>query len=575
MKNIYIIVVALFITASLWAQSPDKMSYQAVIRNSANQLVANQKVGMLITILQGSATGTEVYSETQTPTTNANGLVSIEIGGGTGFSSIDWSTGNYFIKTETDPTGGNTYSIIGTTQLLSVPYALYAKTSGTAGTQGPKGDKGDQGIQGAQGIAGVDGKSAYQLWLDAGNTGDMAAYLVAIKGAKGDQGIQGEKGDAGAVGAQGIAGVDGKSAYQLWLDAGNTGDMAAYLVAIKGAKGDQGIQGLTGAVGAVGAQGLIGLTGAVGATGAQGPAGVDGLTTSVNGVTQVGGAITLTKADIGLANVDNTTDANKPISTATQTALNNKVDITSNQTVAGNKTFTGTTTVATPVNATDAATKAYVDALLTQIKSMQDVMIAAGTFKVEDNDGNLYGVVKIGSQVWMAANLKTTTYNDGTAIPNVTDATTWAALTTGAQCDYDNTPANTTTYGKLYNWYAVNTAKLCPKGWHVPSDADWSTLSTTLGGDATSSGALKETGTTHWSSPNTGATNTSGFTALPGGYRDHDGSSIFVGNYSGLWSSTEFSTSYANYRGLSNNSTSLYSYNYFKVNGFSVRCLRN
>ena len=523
MKNIYIIVVALFITASLWAQSPDKMSYQAVIRNSANQLVANQKVGMLITILQGSATGTEVYSETQTPTTNANGLVSIEIGGGTGFSSIDWSTGNYFIKTETDPTGGNTYSIIGTTQLLSVPYALYAKTSGTAGTQGPKGDKGDQGIQGAQGIAGVDGKSAYQLWLDAGNTGDMAAYLVAIKGAKGDQGIQ----------------------------------------------------GLTGAVGAVGAQGLIGLTGAVGATGAQGPAGVDGLTTSVNGVTQVGGAITLTKADIGLANVDNTTDANKPISTATQTALNNKVDITSNQTVAGNKTFTGTTTVATPVNATDAATKAYVDALLTQIKSMQDVMIAAGTFKVEDNDGNLYGVVKIGSQVWMAANLKTTTYNDGTAIPNVTDATTWAALTTGAQCDYDNTPANTTTYGKLYNWYAVNTAKLCPKGWHVPSDADWSTLSTTLGGDATSSGALKETGTTHWSSPNTGATNTSGFTALPGGYRDHDGSSIFVGNYSGLWSSTEFSTSYANYRGLSNNSTSLYSYNYFKVNGFSVRCLRN
>ena len=403
----------------------------------------------------------------------------------------------------------------------------------------------------------------------------MAAYLVAIKGAKGDQGIQGLTGAVGAVGAQGIAGVDGKSAYQLWLDAGNTGDMAAYLVAIKGAKGDQGIQGLTGAVGAVGAQGLIGLTGAVGATGAQGPAGVDGLTTSVNGVTQVGGAITLTKADIGLANVDNTTDANKPISTATQTALNNKVDITSNQTVAGNKTFTGTTTVATPVNATDAATKAYVDALLTQIKSMQDVMIAAGTFKVEDNDGNLYGVVKIGSQVWMAANLKTTTYNDGTAIPNVTDATTWAALTTGAQCDYDNTPANTTTYGKLYNWYAVNTAKLCPKGWHVPSDADWSTLSTTLGGDATSSGALKETGTTHWSSPNTGATNTSGFTALPGGYRDHDGSSIFVGNYSGLWSSTEFSTSYANYRGLSNNSTSLYSYNYFKVNGFSVRCLRN
>ncbi len=114
------------------AQSPQKMSYQAVIRNSSNALVVSHSVGMKISILQGSATGTEVYSETQTPTTNANGLVGIEIGGGAGFSTINWVNGPYFIKTETDPTGGTNYTITGTNQLLSVPYSLNAKTAETA-----------------------------------------------------------------------------------------------------------------------------------------------------------------------------------------------------------------------------------------------------------------------------------------------------------------------------------------------------------------------------------------------------------------------------------------------------------
>ncbi|OFZ29940.1 MAG: hypothetical protein A2437_00580 [Bacteroidetes bacterium RIFOXYC2_FULL_40_12] len=134
MRKILTIVAAIALTASAIAQSPEKMSYQAVIRNSSDQLVANQPVGMQISIIQGSATGSVVYAETQTPTSNANGLISIEIGGGTvvsgTFSSIDWTNGPYFIKTETDPTGGTGYTITGTTQLLSVPYALYAKNAG-------------------------------------------------------------------------------------------------------------------------------------------------------------------------------------------------------------------------------------------------------------------------------------------------------------------------------------------------------------------------------------------------------------------------------------------------------------
>lgn len=135
MKKLFTILAAILLTATVFAQAPEKMSYQAVIRNSSDALVTNQSVGMQISILQGSAGGSAVYVETQTPTTNANGLVSIEIGGGTvvsgNFSTIDWANDSYFIKTETDPSGGTSYSITGTSQLLSVPYALHAKTAET------------------------------------------------------------------------------------------------------------------------------------------------------------------------------------------------------------------------------------------------------------------------------------------------------------------------------------------------------------------------------------------------------------------------------------------------------------
>jgi hypothetical protein len=133
MKRIFTIAAALLMTASVWAQAPEKMSYQAVVRDASNALVTTTAVGMQISILQTTATGTAVYVETQTPTTNINGLVSLEIGSGTvvfgTFSSINWSNGPYFIKTETDPTGGTTYTITGTTQLMSVPYALHSNTA--------------------------------------------------------------------------------------------------------------------------------------------------------------------------------------------------------------------------------------------------------------------------------------------------------------------------------------------------------------------------------------------------------------------------------------------------------------
>jgi hypothetical protein len=134
MKRIYTLLVLLFSASIAFAQAPGKMSYQAVIRNSSNNLVTGSTVGMRISILQSSPNGTPVYVETHTPNTNVNGLVSLEIGGGTVvsgvFTDIDWTNGPYFVKTETDPNGSTNYTITGTTQLLSVPYAMYARTAG-------------------------------------------------------------------------------------------------------------------------------------------------------------------------------------------------------------------------------------------------------------------------------------------------------------------------------------------------------------------------------------------------------------------------------------------------------------
>ncbi|MEI8204654.1 MAG: hypothetical protein WCH34_16670 [Bacteroidota bacterium] len=182
MKKIFTVLAAVLLTASVFAQTPQKMSYQAVIRNSSNQLIQNHSVGMKISILRDSAMGPAVYSEIQVPTTNFNGLVSIEIGGGTvvsgNFSAINWALGSYFIKTETDPTGGLNYSITGTSQLLSVPYALYAKSADTL-TGGINETDPVYTISQAKNITATD--ITHLSNLSGINTGDQDLSLYATK----------------------------------------------------------------------------------------------------------------------------------------------------------------------------------------------------------------------------------------------------------------------------------------------------------------------------------------------------------------------------------------------------------
>jgi uncharacterized protein (TIGR02145 family) len=462
MKKLIIFLIVILITLNDFAQSPEKMSYQCVIRDAGGILVTNHSIGIRISILQGGSTGTVIYQETYNPNpqTNTNGLVSIEIGSGSAltgiFSAIAWASGPYFLKTETDPTGGTTYTIIGTSQLLSVPYALHSKIAETANYNS------------------LSNLPALNIsnWNTAFSWGNHTGLYRPI------------------------------SYVPAWGD-------------------------------------------------------ITGKPTTLSGY-----------------------------------GITDAVNTTGNQTIDGNKTFTGTisvssqyiTNVANPVNDQDAATKSYVDVLAAKITMLENTLKAGGI--VTDVDGNSYNAVVIGTQTWMAENLKATKYNDGTAIPNVTDNTAWGALTTGAYCDYSNTPSNSTIYGRLYIWYSVdnNSAtkvasnggkNVCPTGWHVPTNSEWSSLTTYLGGESVAGGKLKEIGTAHWLSPNTGATNETGFTALPGGYRYGNGAFSYIGTGGNWWSSTESSTSDAWLRYLRYYFSNVYGYPINKQDGFSVRCLKD
>ena len=192
-------------------------------------------------------------------------------------------------------------------------------------------------------------------------------------------------------------------------------------------------------------------------------------------------------------------------------------------------------------------------------------------------NGSATPVLTICGQSWMTKNLDVATYRDGTPITKVTDPAAWAALTTGAYCYYNNDSATyAATYGKLYNWYAVNDPRgLAPEGWHIPTDFEWTTLENCLGGATVAGGAMKETGTTHWTTPNRGATNSSGFTGLPGGARNATGTFGLVGDFGTWWSSTELAATLAWNRYLLYLVGSISRANDGKELGFSVRCLRD
>jgi uncharacterized protein (TIGR02145 family) len=239
-----------------------------------------------------------------------------------------------------------------------------------------------------------------------------------------------------------------------------------------------------------------------------------------------------------------------------------------------------------PVDAQDAATKAYVDLLESTVASLKaEVEALQG---VKDIDNNRYDIVTIGTQTWMAENLKTTRYNDGAVIPLGTDNGAWGTASSNgddAYCWYDNDTSSLITYGALYNWYSIDMSSngnknVCPIGWHIPTEGEWDILRDHLdpaasGNNNIAGSKMKEAGLAHWYSPNTGATNDSGFAGLPGGYRSNIGSFIDVGINGTWWSSTVSSSSGAWFRFLSNSDDVVTRLGFNKGSGLSVRCLRD
>ena len=467
---------------ALFAQAPNKFTYQAVMRNTSNQLITNTLVGIRVSILQNSATGSVVYSETQMLSTNANGLVTMNIGEGTvvygSFNNIDWSAGTFFLKSEIDPTGGSNYTISSTQQLLSVPYALYANEAGNS---------------------------------FSGNYNDLTNKPTI-------------------------------------------------------------------------------------------PAAANNATLTIQRNNSTVGTFT---AD---ASSDKTVNISVP--TTTSELTNNSGYITADQLNAllnaMNSRMDSLQTVLSAQNVEIASLSNTVDSLGAYADSLGNIVDqcgcgqqenACGVATVTDFDGNVYNTVGIGSQCWMAENLRTTHYSNGDPID--------LGATTSTTIPYRYNPAsdstNVSTYGYLYNWAAVMNGAtsseanpsgvqgICPTGWHVPSDAEWTALkeyvssqSQYVCGSNSANIGKALASTTGWDSSTSTAcgvgttqstNNASGFNARPAGNYYASGGNGF-GYYGNFWTTTETSGNAYSYN-LSYTSPSLNRSNSGEASGFSVRCVRD
>jgi uncharacterized protein (TIGR02145 family) len=566
-KNIAtLIAVVLSFPLTLLCQVPQRMTFQAVIRDTQGDLIVSSDVGIRISILQGSPEGTASFVETHAISTNTNGLATLEIGGGElqqgNFSLIDWANGPYFIRTETDTEGGSNYTVTGTSQLLSVPYALYAATSGSSipgppGAQGPQGEQGPPGLQGETGPQGPQGSQGIQ-------------GIQGPQGLPGMDGLQGPQGDPGSAGLPGPQGPPGPAG--TFQNGTSPGDMyywdgANWILITIGNNGNvltvcNGVPMWT-----IGGQCPSQLPTVITLTVSL----ITSTTAESGGDVVSDGGATVVGRGICYSTTPNPTTANTTLSGGTglgvfTSALSGLLANTTYYVRAYATNISGTAyglhqTFTTSSNPGIACNSANVFNNNLTYGSMSDV------------EGNTYKTIQIGSQWWMAENLRATKYRNGDPIPTA-DAATWSGLTTGAWAHYSNDNQYECPYGKLYNWYAATDVRLiCPNGWHLPGDAEWTALINFLGGSGNAGGVMKTPGTTYWLGPNWMGMGTPVFSGLPGGSRNTNGTFTEMGMKGTFWSATASGVDNASVRYLHYNATNAYSDSYHKRSGFSVRCI--
>jgi uncharacterized protein (TIGR02145 family) len=637
------------------AQAPSKMSYQAVVRNGAGDLVINSPIGVRISVLQGSSNGTAVYSETYTPNpqTNAQGLLSFEVGSGTPqtgtFNNINWAAGPYFIRTEVDITGGSNYQVLGSQQLLSVPYALHAERSNgislPPGTPSTNGQlyycNGQLQLTPCPLVIGQSYAGGYIFYLDStGLNGlicaptDVGTYPWNCFG-----NIIGTDTSVGSGQANTLAITNSctqaSTAAKVcadWVFNGyddwylpSLGELRLIvqnlvLPGITSFHSNAGIPYWSSSqvpfqvYGSSGHAWFFGMVNGGGAStnAKQVPQGVRAIrsfSSSCNpckpNITTLSiRAITSNSAETG---GDVISDGGSRV-----TAKGVVFDSIPNPTLASRRTAngTGSGTYFSQLTGLSPSRNYFVRAYATNIVGTsygnevsfytQTSNGFASCGRVSDIDGNTYQTVQIGTQCWTQSNLKVSKYRNGDSIPTGFNNSQWSSLTSGAYAIYNNSSANDALYGKLYNHYAVSDIRgLCPTGWHVPSRGEVIVMvkyldpnaDTVCNGCTLSSiagGALKSTATQPttggWTSPNIGATNSSGFTSLPAGYRDLGtwGGGYWQLSNESLWWTTSTG-------GASGGAWGWNQYNYdanlrggfgstyqsHARYGFSVRCLRD
>ena len=653
MKKITFTLVFTMALTLIIAQ-PSAFKYQAVVRDAGGVVIANQAVAFRMSIAQDSVNGMAIYTEDHSTSTNDFGLANMEIGNGTSvlgtFDAIDWGAGDHYLEISLDVTGGSNFILMGASQLLSVPYSNHAKTAGSVtGNVATNVFPPVATVENAtnigsfsatlNGIVNAQGFSS-SVVFEWGLTTSYDSTTTAIQSP-----VTGS--DNVFVSAD-LTGLQYATTYHYRIKATNavnityseditfttdillpqlTTDTVTSIMALSAVSGgnityDGGAAVTTRGVcwsanpdptlndsftedGAGTGSFISNIAGLVPATTYY----VRAYATNSAGTaygnqrtfTTQNGIISLTTADItnvtatgatsggNITNDGGTSVLQRGVCWSTST--NPTLDDNYSQDSAGHGTYTS------EITGLNGNTHYYVRAYATNAvgtvfgNEFMFFTFDCGTL-LSDPDGNTYNTVLIGNQCWMKENLKTTSYSNASLIPNVTDSTAWLNLTSGAYVWYDNDTNWKDTYGALYNWYAtVDTNGLCPTGWHVPTDNEWTALTTFIGGTSSTNGnKLKScrqvnsplggdcNTTVHprWEQDNTHyGTDDYGFSGLPGGVRSDYGSFYGIGDYGGWWSSTEFSSSSAWGRGLFYYYGYVGVYDYYKRNGFSIRCLRD